>query len=150
MPLGSHMVSLFSRGYRAAIERACSDIRAELDDHLETINASVRDTADIREILDGFEEKFEKLNSRIDELYLFLGAETHLTEGEQGLVQFLQGARSLADVAAFLKASVPAAERALRLLGMKGVTVHQFAQNGSVLVTANPVVRDTVSLHSYL
>lgn len=136
-------------GLRKALQAQCSNLREELDDHLDAINENARDTADVREVLGTFDEKIEKLGARIDELYLLLGAEATLSEKEIALQHFLQTARSLDDIAGFCKDSVAAAERMLRALHFKGVHIYGSVENGVSLFTANPAAKQHISLSNY-
>jgi len=139
-------MALFTRKLRDELHSTCDSIRDELDDHREAINEQARDSAEIRDVLSDFDEKIEKLGSRIDELYLLLGADTALSEREKSLVALLQAPHTVDDVAAFLGVSEAGVDRALRVLTLKGVFVAQLPTG---LVTTNAALKNNVSLQSY-
>ena len=134
---------------RKDLHSACSAIREELDDHLDAINANSRDAADVREALHVLDDKVEKLASRIDEIYLLLGAESKLSERECALQAFLQKPRTLDEVAAFCSESVACAERLLRTLHLKGLSVHSTPVYGVQHFTTNPESLKHMSLGHY-
>jgi septal ring factor EnvC (AmiA/AmiB activator) len=137
---------MFTRKIRAELEASCSSIREELDDHREAINEQARDALEIREALSELDEKMEKLSSRIDEMYLLLGADAALSEREKALVSFLQTPRSSVEVESWLATSAAGVDRFIRILTLKGVAVHQLSDGA---LTANPSLKYTAPLHEY-
>jgi hypothetical protein len=135
--------------HKKQLAEACAAIRDELDDHRSAINDNGRDIAETRELIGILDEKIEKVNSRIDELFLLMGAEQSLTPRELALQQFLQTARTLDEVAAFWNDSVAATEHALRCLYFKGVHVYQVVENGVTVFTTNKASVKHVSLNNY-
>ena len=129
--------------------KECANIREELDDHLEAINSNSRDVADVHETLSGLDEKLEKLSTRIDELYMLLGAEVQLTSKEAVLQAFLQAPRTMDEMAAFADETIAGVEHCLRMLLVKGVAVHKFEERGTQLFTTNLASRNQLPLNSY-
>jgi hypothetical protein len=125
----------------------CNAIREELDDHREAINEGIRDNAEVRDALGELDERVEKLASRIDELFLLLGAEQTLTPQEAALQAFLQTPRTMASVASFLDESPARAERLVRSLFLKGVGVAPVG-NGA-FITTNLGLQKNTPLDSY-
>lgn len=128
---------------------ACTSLREELDDHLDAINANSRDLADVHEVVAGLDEKIEKLSTKIDELYLLLGAEQELTAKEAALQAFLQTPRTVHALAAFSCDSEASMEHALRVLLLKGVFVQQFMDDGELFFTANSASKNHITLNNY-
>ncbi len=133
---------------RRELRETTSQIREELDDHREAINEGVRDNAEVRDALGELDERLEKLASRVDELFLLLGAEQSLTPQEAALQAFLQVPRSMHDVAAFIGEGMPRAERLVRSLYLKGVQVYP-AGHGSALITTNGAIQKHIALDNY-
>jgi hypothetical protein len=136
--------------FRKDMQDACKAIREELEDHLDAINENSRDVADVRELLGNLDEKLEKINSRVDELYLLLGADSELSVRERAVQQFLQTSRTITEIAVFIQDSVPAAEHLLRCLYFKGVQVYQVKEGAAVLFTTNKESVKHISLNNYL
>jgi hypothetical protein len=131
------------------LQDACGAIRDELDDHRHAINDNSRDISEVRELIGAVDDKLEKLNSRIDELYLLLGADQVLTPREAAIQAYLQGAHTIEDIAAFCNESMGAVEHLLRCLHFKGIHIYQVAENGQTLFTTNKASVKHVSLNNY-
>ncbi len=139
---------IFGRTVRRELRETCATLRDELDDHREAINESMSDNAEVRDILSSMDERIEKLASRVDELFLLMGAEQGLTQSEAALQAFLQTPRSMHDVAAFLGEGLPRAERTVRTLFLKGIQLYSAGPNGA-LITTNVAVQKHIALDNY-
>lgn len=132
---------------RRELRDTCAAMRDELDDHREAINEGVRDNAEVRDILGEMDERIEKLASRVDELFLLMGAEQTLSRQEAALQAFLHQPRTMCDVAAFLDEGLPRAERMVRSLFLKGVEVVPVG-NGA-FITTNVQLQKNAHLDEY-
>ncbi len=132
---------------RKELEAVCGGVREELDDHLQAINESSRDIGEVRELLSVLDEKLEKVNARIDELYLLLGAEP--TPAESALQAFLQLPRTHEEVLIFTGQSPAVVEHLLRCLHFRGVQVHISELRGQRVLCANKDAVKHVQLHNY-
>ena len=139
---------IFGRTVRRELRETCATLRDELDDHREAINEGMSDNAEVRDILGHMDERIEKLASRVDELFLLLGAEQALTPAEAALQAFLHSPRSMGEVASFLGEGVPRAERMVRTLFLKGVQLYSTGPTG-LLITTNAAVQKHIALDNY-
>jgi len=62
------LISNLSKG----IKKSLSQLRGELDDHLETINGNTGEIQEVQQSLNEVDAKIEKLNQRFDEMQVFL------------------------------------------------------------------------------
>jgi predicted nucleic acid-binding Zn-ribbon protein len=132
---------------RRELRETCAEIRDELDDHREAINEGIRDNAEVRDVLGEMDERIEKLASRVDELFLLMGAEQTLSRQEAALQAFLHQPRTMREVAAFLDEGLPRAERMVRSLFLKGIEVVPVG-NGS-FITTNVAIQKNTHLDEY-
>jgi predicted nuclease with TOPRIM domain len=133
------------------LRKAFSDVKEEMNMHLDTINQNTSEIQSVYEYLNELDAKLEKLNERIDELQMLLAPEdeekfsVELTHREQEVFLILyaeNGSISAKDVGRRLGFTDEMVNRYAYSLISKGIPILRHYRDGEMLFSLDLKFRD--------